>query len=118
MGGSSRWDDECVALASSVRRRRSRLLPRSATRDLDESGTSGKAEEREASAPELGPFAPTAYARSAMEPHRPAHRRESAQVYRLRRAVAATVAVLMLFLLLNLTGVVGGDGGDEVAATT
>ena len=53
-----------------------------------------------------------------MEPHRPAHRRESAQVYRLRRAFAATVVVLVLFLLLNLTGVVGGDGGDDVAATT
>jgi zinc D-Ala-D-Ala carboxypeptidase len=53
-----------------------------------------------------------------MEPHRPAHRREPAQVYRLRRAMAATVAVLVLFLLLNLTGAVGGDGGNEVAATT
>jgi len=53
-----------------------------------------------------------------MEPHRPAHRRESAQIYRLRRAMAATVAVLVLFAILNLTGVVGGDGSDEVASTT
>ena len=64
--------------------------------------------------------APTAgaYARSAMEPHRPAHRRESAQVYRLRRAIAATAAVLVIFGLLNLTGVVGGDGDEEAAPTT
>jgi LAS superfamily LD-carboxypeptidase LdcB len=66
----------------------------------------------------MGARAPRAYARTAMEPHQPAHRREPAQVYRLRRAVAATVAVLLVFLLLNLTGVVGGDGGEEVAATT
>ena len=59
-----------------------------------------------------------AYARTAMEPHRPAHRRESAQVYRLRRAIAATVAVLVIFGLLNLTGVVGGDGDEEAAPTT
>ena len=67
---------------------------------------------------EVGRSAAAAYARTAMEPHRPAHRREPAQVYRLRRAVAATVAVLVLFLLLNLTGVVGGDGGEEAAPTT
>ena len=53
-----------------------------------------------------------------MEPYRPAHRRESAQVYRLRRAMAATVAVLVLFAVLNLTGVVGGDGGESAAPTT
>jgi zinc D-Ala-D-Ala carboxypeptidase len=53
-----------------------------------------------------------------MEPHRPAHRRESAQIYRLRRAMAATVAVLALFAILNLTGVVGGDGGNAAAPTT
>ena len=66
----------------------------------------------------MGRPAAAAYARAAMEPHRPAHRREPAQVYRLRRAMAATVAVLVLFALLNLTGVVGGDGGDEAAPTT
>jgi zinc D-Ala-D-Ala carboxypeptidase len=59
-----------------------------------------------------------AYARTAMEPHRPAHRRESAQVYRLRRAIAASVAVLVIFGLLNLTGVVGGDGDEAAAPTT
>ena len=53
-----------------------------------------------------------------MEPYRPAHRRESAQTYRLRRAIAATVAVLGLFAVLNLTGVVGGDGGDGGASPT
>ena len=59
-----------------------------------------------------------AYARTAMEPHRPAHRRESAQVYRLRRAIAGSVAVLVIFGLLNLTGVVGGDGDEPAAAPT
>src|SRR5688572_30400757 len=53
-----------------------------------------------------------------MEPYQPAHRRESAQTYRLRRAMAATVAVLVLFAVLNLTGVVGGDGGDGGASPT
>src|SRR5688572_26049894 len=53
-----------------------------------------------------------------MEPYQPAHRRESAQTYRLRRAMAATVAVLVLFAVLNATGVVGGDGGDGGAAPT
>ncbi|MFL6205142.1 MAG: D-alanyl-D-alanine carboxypeptidase family protein, partial [Acidimicrobiales bacterium] len=53
---------------------------------------------------------------AAMEP---AHRRESAQTYRLRRAMAATLAVLVTFALLNLTGVVGGDGGgaDDASPT-
>jgi D-alanyl-D-alanine carboxypeptidase len=51
-----------------------------------------------------------------MEPYRPAHRREPAHVYRVRRAIAASVAVVALFGLLNLTGVVGGDGGDEQSA--
>ena len=55
---------------------------------------------------------------SAMPPQHPAHRREPAQVYRLRRAIAATVVVLVLFALLNATGVVGGDGGGETAPTT
>ncbi len=39
-------------------------------------------------------------------------------MYRLRRAIAATVAVLVIFGLLNLTGVVGGDGDEEAAAPT
>ena len=59
-----------------------------------------------------------AYARSAMEPHRPAHRRETAQVYRLRRAIAASVGVLVIFGLLNVTGVVGGDGDEQAAGPT
>jgi D-alanyl-D-alanine carboxypeptidase len=53
-----------------------------------------------------------------MEPHRPAHRREPAHVYRVRRAIAASVAVVVLFGLLNLAGVVGGDGGGDDAAVT
>jgi len=52
-----------------------------------------------------------------MEPYRPAHRRESAQTYRLRRAMAASVAVLGIVAVLNLTGVVGGGGGDEDGAS-
>ncbi|MFZ6004550.1 MAG: M15 family metallopeptidase [Actinomycetota bacterium] len=50
-----------------------------------------------------------------MNPYRPS-RRHSPQVYRLRRAVAATVIVLIVFALLQVTGVTGG--GDETAATT
>jgi D-alanyl-D-alanine carboxypeptidase len=48
------------------------------------------------------------------------HRRESASVYRVRRAVVATFVVLVLFAVLNLTGVVGGGGGGggSVASTT
>jgi len=66
----------------------------------------------------MGGATAAAYARAAMPPHRPAHRREPAQVYRLRRALAATVAVLVVFALLNVTGVVGGDGDDTAAPTT
>ena len=54
----------------------------------------------------------------AMEPYRPAHRREEPHVYRFRRAVAATVGVLVLFAVVNATGVVGGDGDEEAAPTT
>lgn len=53
-----------------------------------------------------------------MEPHRPAHRRESPHVYRVRRAVTATVGVLGLFAVLNLSGVVGGDGEAAAPTTT
>ncbi len=54
----------------------------------------------------------------AMHPHRPAHRREPAHVYRFRRALAATGAVLVLFAALNIVGAVDGGGGDEAAPTT
>lgn len=53
-----------------------------------------------------------------MHPHRPAPRRAPAHVYRLRRALAATVVVLVLFAGLNLVGAVGGDGDDAAAPTT
>jgi D-alanyl-D-alanine carboxypeptidase len=53
-----------------------------------------------------------------MTPHRPAHRRETPQVYRLRRALVATAVVLLVFAGLNLTGIVGGDGSGEEAMTT
>jgi D-alanyl-D-alanine carboxypeptidase len=52
-----------------------------------------------------------------MFPNRPGFRRESPQVYRLRRAVVATVVVVGVFGILRLTGVAGG-GGDSPAATT
>lgn len=52
-----------------------------------------------------------------MIPHRPSHRHEPPQVYRLRRAVVATVVVLMGVGVLQLTGLAGG-GGKEAAATT
>jgi zinc D-Ala-D-Ala carboxypeptidase len=39
-------------------------------------------------------------------------------VYRVRRALAATVLVLVGFALLNVAGVVGSDGGDGAAPTT
>jgi D-alanyl-D-alanine carboxypeptidase len=53
-----------------------------------------------------------------MHPHRPAHRREPAQVYRLRRALAATAVVLVVFAGLNMVGAVGGGGDEEPAAST
>lgn len=53
----------------------------------------------------------------AMTQYRPSHRRESPQVYRLRRAVAATATVLAVFAVLQLAGLAGGDR-NEVAATT
>jgi D-alanyl-D-alanine carboxypeptidase len=39
-------------------------------------------------------------------------------VYRLRRAIAATVAVLAVFLVLNLAGLAGGGGSGSSATTT
>lgn len=62
------------------------------------------------------PAVPTLAA--AMHPHRPAHRREPSQVYRLRRALAATAVVLVLFAVLNLVGAVGGGSNEEAAITT
>jgi D-alanyl-D-alanine carboxypeptidase len=54
-----------------------------------------------------------------MHPHRPAHRREPAQVYRLRRALAASAIVLLVFAGLNMVGAVGsGDGDPEPDSTT
>jgi zinc D-Ala-D-Ala carboxypeptidase len=53
-----------------------------------------------------------------MHPHRPAHRRQTAHVYRLRRALAATAVVLVVFAGLNIVGAVGGDGDEESATTT
>ncbi len=50
-----------------------------------------------------------------MIPHRG---RPPAHVYRLRRAVAATVAVIAVYGVLNLAGLAGGGGGDSSAATT
>lgn len=52
----------------------------------------------------------------AMLPHRPMGRPEPAQVYRLRRAVTASAAVLVIFGLLRLTGL--ADGGGTAATTT
>ena len=53
-----------------------------------------------------------------MIPTRGRRGRQPAQVYRLRRAVAATVAVLVVFGILNLTGLAGDGGGDETAPTS
>ncbi|MFP5255358.1 MAG: M15 family metallopeptidase [Acidimicrobiia bacterium] len=54
-----------------------------------------------------------------MVPYPPHHRRESPQVYRVRRAIALTVLVVMVFGVLRLAGVGGaGGGGDEAGTTT
>lgn len=53
-----------------------------------------------------------------MDPHLPAHRRQPAHVYRVRHAVAATVAVVMVFMVLNLAGAVGGGDGRAAPTTT
>jgi len=53
-----------------------------------------------------------------MHPHRPAHRRQPAHVYRLRRALAATGLVLVVFSALNLVGAVGGGGSEDASTTT
>jgi D-alanyl-D-alanine carboxypeptidase len=53
-----------------------------------------------------------------MIPHRSRGGRQPAHVYRLRRAVAATIAVLAVFAVLNLAGLAGGGGDDDSAATT
>ena len=55
----------------------------------------------------------------AMVPHPSHRRRASPQVYRVRRAVALTVVVLLGFGVLRLAGVGGsGGGGDGEAAGT
>jgi len=54
-----------------------------------------------------------------MYPHSPRARRESPQVYRVRRAVALTIVVLLLYGILRVVGLVGGGGGGgESAGTT
>jgi D-alanyl-D-alanine carboxypeptidase len=54
-----------------------------------------------------------------MQPHRPRHSRQPAQVYRVRRAVAATLALLVLFAVAKLLGFGGGgDTADAVTTTT
>ena len=53
-----------------------------------------------------------------MHPYRPTHGRQPEHVYRLRRAIAATVAIVVLFAVVQLTGLAGGDGDDESATTT
>ena len=53
-----------------------------------------------------------------MHPPRPAHRRETPHVYRLRRALAATAVVLIVFAGLNMVGAVGGDSDEDATTTT
>jgi zinc D-Ala-D-Ala carboxypeptidase len=48
----------------------------------------------------------------------PSRGRQPAHVYRLRRAVAATVFVLVGFGILNLAGLAGGGGGEDAGPTT
>jgi zinc D-Ala-D-Ala carboxypeptidase len=48
----------------------------------------------------------------------PSRGRQPAHVYRLRRAVAATVVVLVVFGILNLAGLAGDGDGEETAPTT
>src|SRR3546814_20631084 len=50
-------------------------------------------------------------------PQRPVPGRQPANVYRVRRAIAATIAVVVLFLLWQLVSSFTG-GGDETTATT
>jgi len=52
-----------------------------------------------------------------MHTHRPVHRREPAHVYRLRRALAATGAVVVAFAVLNLLSS-SGQGGEGAATTS
>lgn len=54
----------------------------------------------------------------AMHPHAPPPRRQPAHVYRVRRALAATVVVVVGFLLAQLTGLAGGDDEATKVATT
>ncbi|MGH9084115.1 MAG: M15 family metallopeptidase [Acidimicrobiales bacterium] len=53
-----------------------------------------------------------------MIPERPHHRRQPAHVYRVRRAVAATVVVLFTVGALQLAGIPGGGSDDNGATTT
>ena len=50
-----------------------------------------------------------------MSPSHPAHRRQPAQVYRLRRALAATGVVLVVFAIANIAGGGDGDGAAPIA---
>lgn len=55
----------------------------------------------------------------AMQPHPPRHSRPSPQVYRVRRAVAASLALVLLFAATRLLGFGGGgDSADAVTTTT
>jgi D-alanyl-D-alanine carboxypeptidase len=51
-----------------------------------------------------------------MVPHRPPPGRQPAHVYRLRRAIVATVAVVVAFVGLRVAGVGGDEGGDTGSA--
>ena len=53
-----------------------------------------------------------------MVPSGPRHRRQPQHVYRVRRAIAASVAVVVLLGLAQLVGAVGGGGGEEAVTTT
>ncbi len=53
-----------------------------------------------------------------MIPHRPGGGRQPAHVYKVRRAVAATIVVVLLYGVLRLAGLAGGGGSEEAATTT
>ena len=53
-----------------------------------------------------------------MHPHPPAHRRQTHEVYRLRRAITATAAIVVVFGVVQLTGMASGERDEEAATTT
>lgn len=53
-----------------------------------------------------------------MHPHRSSPRRQSRQVYRLRRALVASAVVLVIFVIVSSLGAVFGGGGETTATTT